>query len=404
MTRHLLKMVWNRKGTNLLLMVEIFFSFLVLVAVVTLGLFYADNYRHPLGYRYEDVWTVNIDTKIAGDWPPEAALTLRHLQDALRDLGRVEGAAPAFTAPFENGSWTSAYTLDGKAYDYELNVVGAAFKDVMGLELLRGRWFSREDDGAVWQPVLINQRMARHVFGDADPVGRIIPQDQHTDGSPRREMRVIGVFRDFRQHGEYSVPRNYVLHYQAETPGPGAVETPRARVLLVKVRPGTPAAFEETLLARLQATAKDWSFTVKPLTEAREANHRQRLAPVLAFSLVTGFLLLMVALGLTGVLWQSVTQRTREIGLRRAKGASAGRIHTQILGELVVMTSLALAAAVVVVVQFPLLDLLGLVRPGVFGASLAVSIAALYGVTIVCGFYPSRLATRLTPADALRYE
>jgi ABC-type antimicrobial peptide transport system permease subunit len=57
-----------------------------------------------------------------------------------------------------------------------------------------------------------------------------------------------------------------------------------------------------------------------------------------------------------------------------------------------------------VVVQFPLLDLLGFVRPGVFAASLAVSVATLYVVTVVCGLYPSGLATRLRPAEALRYE
>ena len=53
MTRHLLKLIWNRRRTNLLLMAEIFFSFLVLFAVVTLGLFYFDNWRRPLGLVYE---------------------------------------------------------------------------------------------------------------------------------------------------------------------------------------------------------------------------------------------------------------------------------------------------------------------------------------------------------------
>jgi putative ABC transport system permease protein len=399
MTRHLLKLVWNRKGTNLLLMAEIFFSFLVLFAVVTLGSFYLDNYRHPLGYRYEDVWCVNLDTKLGGGWPPEAADTMRRLQSTLAELGEVEAAAPAFSAPYENASWNSGYSLDGKDYDYELNVAGDRFRDVLGLEVLRGRWFSREDDGVTFDPVLINERMAQDVFGAEDPVGRIVGQDKHSDGTARTEMRVIGVFRDYRQHGEYSAPTNYAFHRHVDT-----ADRPRPRVLLVRVRPGTAAAFEETLLARLQATAKDWSFTVKPLAEMRASNHRERLAPVLAFSLVTGFLLLMVALGLTGVLWQSVTRRTREIGLRRAKGASAGRIHTQILGEILVMTSLAVALGVAVVVQFPLLDLLGFVRPGVFASSLAISIVALYGVTVACGFYPSRIATRIAPADALRYE
>ena len=70
------------------------------------------------------------------------------------------------------------------------------------------------------------------------------------------------------------------------------------------------------------------------------------LGPLIAAGVIAGFLLLMVAMGLTGVLWQTVTQRTREIGLRRAKGATAGDIRTQILGELVVMTSIAVLAGV----------------------------------------------------------
>jgi putative ABC transport system permease protein len=402
MTRHLLKLIWNRKRTNLLLMLEIFFSFLVLFAVVTLGLFYVDNYRHPLGYAYENVWCVEVDTKsqMPEGWTPEAAETFRRLSAVLADLPPVDGASIAFTAPYENGSWWSDYDANGRRFFYELDSVSDSFKDVLGLEVTRGRWFSKEDDGVDFKPVVVNEWMAREVFGREDPLGKIIPQDKRSDGQPRPEMKVVGVIREYRQHGEFSAPGGYVFHRQTDVPD----ENAPPRMLLVKVRPGTPAAFEETLLARLQAVAKEWSFTVKPLAENREANHRARLAPVIAFGLVAGFLLLMVALGLTGVLWQNVTQRTREIGLRRAKGATARRIHKQILGELTVMTSLALLLAVLVVVQFPLLDLLGFVRPGVFGASLAVSIAALYVVTIVCGWYPSRLATRVQPAEALRYE
>lgn len=157
-------------------------------------------------------------------------------------------------------------------------------------------------------------------------------------------------------------------------------------------------------MARLQAEARDWSFEVEPLLQMREEFLEQRLAPVLAVGIVAGFLMLMVALGLTGVVWQNVTQRTREIGLRRAKGATARRIHRQILGELVVMTTLALLAGVVIVVQFPLLDLIAAVRPVVYAASLAISALAIYCLALVFGWYPSRLATMVQPAEALRHE
>lgn len=403
MTLHLFKLIWNRKGTNLLLMLEIFFSFLVLFAVTTLGLFYLDNWRQPLGYRWEDVWCVNVDPKInlmdPSGWTDEAAQTFRRLEESLADFGEVETTAAVNRAPFENMNWVSGYTVDGKVFLYQIDGVGDRLQGVLGLEMVRGRFFSREDDGAAFKPAVINARLARRVFGDQDPLGKIVPHDKDPS---QPEMRVIGVVREYRPQGEFAAPFDHVFVRQTGVSVWPAFSPPR--LLLLKVRPGTLAVFEEKLLQRLQAVAPDWSFTVKPLAEMREENHRQRLAPMTAFALVTGFLLLMVALGLSGVLWQNVTQRTHEIGLRRAKGAPARAIHAQILGELAVMTSLAVAAGIAVVVQFPLLDLLGFVRPGVFAESLAVSVATLYVVTVVCGLYPSRLATRLRPAEALRYE
>jgi putative ABC transport system permease protein len=125
---------------------------------------------------------------------------------------------------------------------------------------------------------------------------------------------------------------------------------------------------------------------------------------MVAVATVAAFLMLMVALGLTGVVWQNVTQRTREIGLRRAKGATARRIHRQIVGELVLMTTLALLAGLVVVLQFPLLDLIAAVRPAVYAGGLVLSALAVYALTLVFGWYPSRLATTVQPAEALRYE
>jgi putative ABC transport system permease protein len=170
------------------------------------------------------------------------------------------------------------------------------------------------------------------------------------------------------------------------------------------VRPGTSAAFEEKLMNRLQSVAKEWSFDIEPVSEMRKSYLSIYLTPVIAAALVCGFLLVMVALGLTGVLWQNVTQRIKEIGLRRAKGATAGKIYTQILGELVVIASLGLIVGVLVVVQFPLLDLIGFISKEVYVSSLLISLVLIYLLTVLCGLYPSRLATRIHPAEALHYE
>ena len=97
-------------------------------------------------------------------------------------------------------------------------------------------------------------------------------------------------------------------------------------------------------------------------------------APLYIVGSIAAFLLMMVALGLTGVVWQSVTQRIREFGLRRAKGATIGNVRTQVLVEMVIMTSIALLAGVLLVAQLPLLPLprdLSFVPGGVFVTSTA---------------------------------
>jgi putative ABC transport system permease protein len=403
MTRHLLKLVWSRRRNNVLVVAEIFCSFLVLFGVTTLAVFSLDNYRQPLGFQGDDVWVVTLNAPQAGPGGQGAANAgiARRLLASTREFPEVVAAAGAFTMPYSSAGWNTDVTRPHGRVEYWINQVTDEYDRVMGMAVERGRWFSRDDDGSKWKPMVVTADLARTLFGDEDPIGRVVPEEPPPHGEPPRpELRVIGVIGAFRQHGEFAEPVGYAFRrFDPQDPEEGS-----PRLLVLKVRPGTPAAFEETVMARLQREAPDWSFELEPLAQMRESFLKDRLTPMIVIGTVAAFLMLMVALGLTGVVWQNVTQRTREIGLRRAKGATAGRIHRQILGELMVMTTLALAAGLVVVVQFPLLDLVGAVRPAVYAASLAISALAIYGLALVFGWYPSRLATTVQPAEALRYE
>jgi putative ABC transport system permease protein len=172
----------------------------------------------------------------------------------------------------------------------------------------------------------------------------------------------------------------------------------------VRVRPGTTAAFEEKLMSQLRAAAPDWTFQSEPLELKRDESHRNYIGPLAAAGVVAAFLLLMVALGLTGVLWLNVTQRTREIGLRRAKGATVLKIQQQLVGEVIVLTTLAVLVGVAVAAQFPLFGLYGEVPPAVYLAGLGLALVGIYALTIACAYVPSRLAGSVQPAEALRYE
>ncbi len=416
MIKHLFKMVWNRKRTNFLITVEIFFSFLVLFTVILFGVYYTDNYRQPLGFSYQNVLNISItrDRRIdrsppgepnqatTGPKEPSPSLVIaRQLFLTFRDFNEIESFAGANIPPYSTSTSITSYDLAVGTVVIYTNDATDSFADTMGLNVTRGRWFSKEDDGVGYLPVVINERLSRNVFGNEDPIGKNLVRDARPrDGAVEPEQRVVGVITDYRKDGEFAGLENYM--FQRQNLNDSGSEPPEH--ILVRVRKGTTAEFEARLMSRMQAVAKDWSFQIEPLADAREVRLKLNLAPIIAAGLVAVFLMIMVALGLTGVLWQNVTQRTKEIGLRRAKGATAGNIYTQILGELLVITSFGLVIGIAVVVQFPLLDLIGFINDKVYIWSVLLSLFLIYGLTLLCGLYPSRLATRVQPAEALHYE
>jgi putative ABC transport system permease protein len=415
MTRHLFRLIWNRKRSNFLIMVEILCAFLVLEGVMLMASYYANNYRHPLGYSIDRVWGIRMDARRRDEDKTMRAAqmaTVQQLFNVVRDLPEVEAICAGFTTPYSNASWTSGHKANGRQLLYAMNSATDDCDAVYGMTLTRGRWFDKSDDGAAYNPIVVNEQFVREVFGGEDPINKTPLRDREPEEEraradrgekPPKPWRVVGVIQDFRQHGEYSAPEAYAFERVDLTDG----EAWPPRMLIIRVRAGTTPAFEEALVNRLQAAAKDWSFGVTLLTNQRDDKLLGYTGPLTLHAIVAGFLLLMVALGLTGVVWQNVTQRIREIGLRRAKGARIENIHRQILGELVVMTSLALLVGVVLVAQVPLLPLpedFLWIPPSVFVVSIVLSVLAIYLLTLLCGWYPARLATKIQPAEALHYE
>jgi putative ABC transport system permease protein len=400
MIRHLLKLIWNRRRANLLLMVEVALSFLVLFAVSTLAAHALGNYRLPLGFSIDDVWSVTIRGEgddEAAQAPPEVQETTRQLFAAVAQLPEVVAVAGTDAPPYQI-THRGYITNDGVRF--EVAEATDTLPAVLGLELTAGHWFSKADDGADHGPVVINERLAGILFGAQNPIGREVQPDWAPDGQTRTRRRVVGVIRDYRRDGETSSPQNYQFRRRSlDEPGRWPPNH-----LLIKLRPGTPAAFEEKLVERMQSVARSFRFEVDAVSELRRRALDDQRQTYWVVGLVAGFLMLMVALGLTGVLWQNVTQRTKEIGLRRAKGATRAAIQRQILAELLVMTSLALGVGALIVAHVPMFDLIASVTSAAYLQGLLISVLAIYLLTLLCGWYPARLAARVPPALALHHE
>ena len=401
MTRHLLKLVWNRKRSNALMILEICVSFLVVFVVATMGLFLLDNYRVPLGFEWKEVWNVRVgmgQTEDNTDNATAQQATLARLIQEIRSLEPVEAAAGSFVVPFDQGGWGGTYTVQGRNVEMGVDRATVGFDKVMGLRLIAGRWFEEPDAAQSWEPVVIDQDLARAVYGTANPVGKTLFDPSRDEPS----FRVVGVVSDFRKGGELLPNDNFLFRFASLDHPQGGGQL--FRNLLVRVRPGTPAAFEEALVKRMQGVAPDWSFEVRPLPQVRATAFRFFLTPLIVAGTVAFFLLLMVGLGLIGVLWQNLLQRTREIGLRRAAGASRASVHRQVLLEQIVLTSLGVLLGTLLVIQVPILHLIGVLSNRVLTAGLLVAMAAMYLLSVLCALYPSSLAARVQPAEALRYE
>ena len=106
-------------------------------------------------------------------------------------MPEVEIVAAGFTGPYANSNWGSGTRLaGGREVDYGVNNVTDDYLELLHIPLVAGRWFSREDDAATWTPVVVNRRLAREIFGDANPVGQIIPEERDPErpaAGPRRQ-------------------------------------------------------------------------------------------------------------------------------------------------------------------------------------------------------------------------
>lgn len=399
MIRHLLKLVWNRKRASALIVAEILVSFIVVFAVITGVVTFASNWAQPLGYDWRNVWVVRIDFPFGtlergGD---ELRDQMMRMVDEASQLPGVTAAAISSTPPYAFSTRNTARNINGRRVWFLMDDVTDGFADVMRTEVVRGRWFNSGDDASPYLPVVIDETFARNAWGDADPVGyKIEPEGE--EGEPT--MHVVGVVRAYRKDGETSAPENMVFQRIAANGAHGRL----GRNIVLRVEPGTPAQLEEQLAKRLQALAPDAPLEIRQMDAMRARALRMGLAPLVAGGIVALFLVSMVGLGLTGVLWQNVTRRTREVGLRRAMGATGPGVHRQILGEVVLLATLALAIGTIIVAQLPILGAFTIVTPAAFTAGLIGALATIYVLTVLCGLYPSWLASRLQPADALRYE
>lgn len=403
MFRHLLKLIWKRKARNLMLSLEILLAFVIVFAIAAFATRNYQLYQLPTGLRYQDVWSVTVQMPDPRSAKADAAV-YDNFRRTLQAMPEIEQVAFSSFSPYRWMNRTTEFERpDGStSFRSDMMEVSDDFFAVSRLTLVEGRWFSAADDGAADTPVVLNRRAAHDLFPRESAVGKLFSPGDLNDKNAAR-FKVTGIVDEFRNRGEFMSPVNFML--TRFKPGSGKLEGGGMKSIIVKLKPGTPRIFEARLSQQLKLVRNDWGYVIAPLADLRSAMFRTELVPLVVASVIAAFLLVMVGFGLFGVLWQNTTQRIPEIGLRRALGASAGAIYRQIIAEQMLLSSAAMAAALLMLVQLPLTGALGeWLNWKVFLAATALSMAVIYLISLLCSLYPGWRASRLSPTQALHYE
>ena len=399
MIKHFFKLIWNKKRTNFMTSLGIFVSFIVLFLVLTTVIYNISNYLKPLGFSYKDVWYITMDWKDSSQ--EEIKETLVQFENAFRSFPEIEGFAYSesfiFTPAVMN---MTNYEYNGREIRCNIRYASDDFAEVVGMEILTGRWFDESDNASSKNPLVINKYAKEDFFGNDTALGKVLRRGE-------TEYIIIGVIDEFRNAGQFARSssisfRRISLGLKHELSRFGS-EAMGSRILL-KMKSGTPFQFEETITNRLSNIAKDWQVKMNTFELLKKSATLQSLIFPVILIVVCGFLVINVALGLFGVIWYNTNRRKSEIGLRRALGSSALEIYKQIIGEALVLSTFAMIFGSFFALQFPLLGIFGFIEIKTYILAYIFSIILIYIITTLCALYPSKLASNLEPAEALHYE
>lgn len=392
----------TRRLRDALVVTEIALALVLLVAAGLMVRTMAKLQNMELGFRADHLLVAR--TALSQDRYPSAAARTSftdRVLDGIRALPGVKAAAYGSTLPFQSGGNTAGYRIEGRTL--EPNDPGDAlyragsdgYLTTLGVQLLEGRVLDRKDRAGAAPVVVVNESFARRYWPAESALGHRITVDQ-----PDVVWRtIVGVVADVRERG-------YLLDARPAIYAPVAQQSLwHASELIVRAQ-GDPLSLAPAVRRIVGNVDPEQPVaavrTMEGILDLAVADRRQQMALLGTFA---GLALLLASLGIYGVLSYLVTQRSREIGLRMALGASASNVVRMVMrrGMLLTATGLAIGLGA----SWALTRLMKKLLYGVAatdsatlgGVSVLVAVVALLACCM-----PARRASRIDPILVLREE
>ena len=335
---------------------------------------------------------------------PQKVLTFfSDLRNRLSTAPGVQSVSTAFEHPLSEG-WTSSFVVSeterpkpGEEPEARVRPVSPGYIREMGLALIRGRDLDSRAAFGTPGEVVVNEAFVRRHFPDKDPVGKRIERQPWWPGQPA-SWEVVGVVANerFRGLAEEADPATYFPHAQF----------PMNEMYVLVRTANDPAVLRDVVRTTVWAIDRDLAIESIPTMEDVLADltavPRFNVQLIGLFALVA---LLLAAIGIYGVLAQTVTQRTPEIGIRLALGADKATVLRMVVGQGLKLSLIGAALGLLLAMvatrilatqlyQVPVRD------PAVFGTVAALLVLA----ALLAAYLPARRASRVDPIVALKND
>jgi putative ABC transport system permease protein len=399
----------RRQVRNVLVVAEIALAFVLLSgAGLLLRSFYRLQQVNP-GFDATNVITMRLPMS-SGQYPdgPRIINYQEQVMEKIRAVPGVRDAAIADDLPLEGWAIGMWFLVEGEPFVERPNRPDCGFKRVspsylsaLGMRMLKGRWLAEADTPGAIPVAVINETMAQHTFKGQDPIGKRILIQQIIPGQPavgpEIPWQVVGVVADEKIHSLDDLSSGLYVSYK---------QSPTPQTALVVRGAMDPTRLVKSIQTAVWQLNKNQSIDdIKTLDQIKSDSLGENRFRTLLLGAFAGLALLLAALGIYGVISYSVAQRTHEMGVRAALGASRGDQLRLVLMGGMTLTTIGIGIGIV-----GALGLTRLLASLLFGVSphdpwtlVVVSVVLAIVAGAAC-FIPARRATKVDPMVALRYE
>ena len=394
MIQHSFKIMWNQKRKYGFILFELSAIFLVIFLTMMYMIDQFTKYFEGTGCEISNVYYLGVATLPESDNPPPDYF--QRIRKRLVGMESVELVSfSRHAAPYGGmGSASGTYQYGEKSCYAGIHYADRHFPSVLKMELSSGKWFDsrKQQSSTIEIPVVINQTMAKKLFGNKDPLGKII----RTNSS---KYKVTGVLRQFKNSDfEASRPDIFISLHHPKTPS-------LAGEMLIRYKQGAhpePGHYVEEIFTVLPKD--DYRVMRSSRMEIMKKMANSNISgDILFVSLVVGFLLFNLILGLIGILGYNVNRRWSEMGIRRAVGSTRRSVRRLIFFEMLALTLMALLPVFIVIVQIPAFEWMPLTWP-LFTKATIASLVLIFVLVFTSVLYPGIMASKIQPAVALKEE